>query len=66
MMLQHWQKWLHRVAVESRSGNLTYAEITVQDTLTKSVWVRLKHLEFISIPLLKTEHPERNTTMRGH
>ena len=36
------------------------------DPLTKSVWVRLKQLDFISIPLLKTEHPERNTTTKGH
>ena len=40
MMLQHWQQWPHRVALESRSGNLTYAELNdrvneVADWLTK-------------------------------
>ena len=46
MMLQHWQQWPHRVALESRSGNLTYAELNgrvnqVADWLTTQPAQRL-------------------------
>ena len=48
MMLQHWQKWLHRVAVESRSGNLTYAEL--HDRVNKVAdWLSKQEVQRIAL-----------------